>query len=99
MSKRRKYKLIAGWRNFATPDIKLHWKCPDCGRYYRAKSAKKLLAGKKDAKIFASCACRVALYRPDRFERIALLRRHNSIGWWPKGTRYFDIQRVNRSSG
>jgi hypothetical protein len=78
MSKRKKYPLAPGWLKLTTPEFELAYSCPDCGRRVRVVSARKLIAGKEDAKITVSCGCSGSfLYQPSKEERFAILRRYH----------------------
>jgi hypothetical protein len=75
MSARKKYRLAPGWRGRDTPPVALSTRCPRCGRHLRVTSAKKLLAGKLDAKVFTACGCSWGMYQPCKDERAELLTR------------------------
>jgi hypothetical protein len=74
--KRKKYALAPGWLNFETPEIELARTCPDCGQRLRVTSARKLLAGKDDARIFTACGCSWGMYKPTKDERAVIRRRY-----------------------
>ena len=50
--------------------------CSNCGERVRVVSAKRLLHGKKKARIVVACGCSRGFHRPTIEERRALLIRH-----------------------
>jgi hypothetical protein len=48
--------------------------CEWCGQTLRVVSAKRLLAGKVTAHVFAECDCGVSMVRPHKHEREELIR-------------------------
>jgi hypothetical protein len=74
---KRKYPLAPGWRKIITPPgIEMEGVCSNCGEHFRVTSAQKLIGGKEDARVLTECSCTVGMYKPNKEERCAILRRY-----------------------